>query len=165
MGWIQASTVRMQGSFGMQFPIIIPVRTDGALEPMASTGVSEGRESYAGSMQDLRESLRRFSKILVKSFLDYARRRGSDPVELYRLGKLVLESIKLRRSLLERRRGPKWSEEEELRRMERQVWKVMSGLEKRPHKGLSELTRFSKELRRIMEDYGKSRGKSAVWKS
>ena len=152
----------MQGSFGVQFRIIIPLRICGALERMASTGVSEVRERYAGSMRNLRESLRRFSKILVKSFLDSARRRGSDPVELYRLGKLVLESIKLRRSLLERRRGPKWSEEKELRRMERQVWKFMSRLQKHPQKGLSELTRFSKDLKGIMKDYRKSNRKTAV---
>ena len=86
--------------------------------------------------------------------------RSSDPKELYKLGKLVLESIKLRRSLLERRRGPKWSEEKELRRMERQVWKIMFKLEKKnPVKGRLELARFSKDLKQIMSDYRRTKAK------
>ena len=50
------------------------------------------RRQYTDSWSDLRESARRFSKILVRSFVDSARIRGSDPVELRRLGKLVQES-------------------------------------------------------------------------
>ena len=74
-------------------------------------------------------------------------------MELYRLGKLVLKSIEFRRSLLERRPGPKWSEQNELRRMERQVLKIMSKVEKEPRKRELELARFSMNLKRIMSDY------------
>ena len=118
---------------------------------MASAGGSTERGQHADRRLDLRESARRFSKILVRSLVDFARTRGSDPVELYRLGKLGLKSIEFRRSLLDQRRGPKWSEEKELRRMERQVWKVMSRLEKKPRKDSSELTRLWKKLKQTTE--------------
>ena len=92
--------------------------------------------------------------------MDFARIHGSDPTELYKLGKLVLQSIKFRRSLLEHRPGPKWAEENELRRMERQVWRIMSKLEKTPQKGQQELARFSNDLKQIMSDYRKTKTKS-----
>ena len=117
------------------------------------------REQFTASTLALRRSASRFSKILVKNFLDSARIRGSDPVELHRLGRLVLESIKFQRSLLDRRRGPKWSEENELQRMERKVWKIMSKLEKNPRKGQLELSRFSKELKQILSDYRNTKTK------
>lgn len=127
---------------------------------MASASGSVEQGQYAGSMSALRRSANRLSKILVRSFLNSAGIRSSDPKELYKLGKLVLESIKLRRSLLERRRGPKWSEEKELRRMERQVWKIMFKLEKKnPVKGRLELARFSKDLKQIMSDYRRTKAK------
>ena len=93
---------------------------------MVSASGFVDREEFTAGMPALRRSASRFSKVLVRSFLDSARIRGADQVELYRLGRLVLESIEFRRSPLESRRGPKWSEENELRRMERQVWKIMS---------------------------------------
>lgn len=102
-----------------------------------------------------------FPKFL-KSFLESARIPGSDPMELYRLGKLVLESIEFRRSLLERRRGPKWSEENELRRIERQVWKIMSKLDKDYRKRRPELARFFKDLKQIMSDYENTKAKPPV---
>ena len=120
---------------------------------MVSVRGSVERGHFAASRLALRKSASQFSKILVRNFLESARIRGSDSVELCRLGKLVLKFINFRRSLLEHMRGPKWSEENELRRMERQVWKIMSKLEKKPRKGQTELARFSKELKQIMSDY------------
>lgn len=130
------------------------------IKDMVSVGGSVEREQSTASMLALRMSARRFSKILVRIFLDSSRIRGSDPVELYRLGKLVLKSVNFRRSLLEHRRGPKWSEENELRRMEHQVWKMMSKLEKKPRKRQLELPRFSKDLKQIMSDYRTTKSKS-----
>ena len=126
---------------------------------MVSVRGSVERGYLTASRLALRKSASQFSKILVRNFLESARIRGSDSVELYRLGKLVLKSINFRRSLLEHRRGPKWSEENELRRMERQVWKIMSKLEKKPRKGRPELARFSKELKQIMSDYRNTKTK------
>lgn len=133
------------------------------LVEMVSDRGSVERGQYVASMSALRSSATRFSKILVMNFLNSARIRGSDPTEQYRLGKLVLESIKFRRSLLEARRGPKWSEENELRRMERQVWKIMFKLEKKnPVKGRLELARFSTDLIRIMSDYRRTKRNRAL---
>ena len=127
---------------------------------MVSASESVERGQYAASLSALRGSATRFSKILVRNFLNSARIRSSDPKELYGLGKLVLQSIKFRRSLLEARRGPKRSEENELRRMERQVWKIMFKLEKKkPVKGQAELVRFSNDLKRIMSDYRNTKTK------
>lgn len=128
-----------------------------ALDAMASVGASEERERNTGGVANLRESARRFSKILAKSFSASARLRGSDPVELLRLGKVVLESIQFRRSLVEKRRGPKWREEEELRRMERQVWRVLSRLERRPGKRRAELAQRWKELKKVTDSYRASK--------
>ena len=126
---------------------------------MVSVRSAVEQEQFTASISALRKSASRFSKILVRNFLDSARIRGSDPVELHRLGKLVLESITFRRSLLDRRSGPKWSEEDELRRMERQVLKLMWKLEKKPRKAQPELPRFSKDLKQIMSDYRKRKAK------
>jgi hypothetical protein len=96
---------------------------------------------------ELRRAASRFSQILVKDLQDSAGYRGSDPTEQYQLGRVALECIAFRRSLLERRRGPKWSEEEQLRKMEQQVNSVMSSLGKKgAENNPSELTRVSKEL-------------------
>lgn len=126
---------------------------------MASVRGPAERDQFTVSMSALRRSASRFSKILVKNFLDSARIRGSDPVELHRLGKLVLESIRFRRSLVDRRRGPKSSEENELRRMERQVWKIMCKLDEKPRKGQLELARLSKDLKQVMSDYRRREAK------
>ncbi len=101
---------------------------------------------------ELRRAASRLSQIVVKGLEDSARYQGSDPAEQYRLGRVALECIAFRRSLLERRRGPKWSEEEQLRKMEQQVNSIMSRLEKKPPKdNRSELRRVSKELKQIWQ--------------
>jgi hypothetical protein len=97
---------------------------------------------------ELRRAASRFSQILMKDLQNSAGYRDSDPVEQHRLGRVALECIAFRRSLLERRRGPKWSEQEQLRKMEQQVNSVMSCLDKEgPKNNQSELSRISKELK------------------
>ena len=112
---------------------------------------SAEQQVYAASRRNLREYARRFSKILVQQLRDGSKMRHLDPVELRRLGENALESIEFRRSLLERRRGPKWREENELRRMERQVWRLVSRLAKKSRDKSPSLDSFSKELKRVMD--------------
>ena len=75
------------------------------------------------------------SEILMKSLRDSGKYRVSDPDDQYRLGRVTLECLSFRRSLLERRGGPKWSEERQLQKMERQVDSTMARLEKRRQSG------------------------------
>ena len=97
---------------------------------------------------ELRGAASRFSQMLMKDLQYSAGYRDSDPAEQYQLGRVALECIAFRRSLLERRRGPKWSEQEQLRKMEQQVNSIMSSLEKSdPNNNQSELSRVSKELK------------------
>jgi hypothetical protein len=97
---------------------------------------------------DLRRAATRFSQILIKDLQDNAKYRDSDPAEQYQLGRAALKCIAFRRSLLDRRRGPKWTEDEQLHKMEQQVNSVMSSLET---KGTTndevELSHVSKELK------------------
>ena len=96
----------------------------------------------------LRRAASRFSQILVKDLQDNAGDRDFDPAEQHQLGRVALECIAFRRSLLDSRRGPKWSEQEQLPIMEQQVNSVMSGLEKNEGKNnQSELSHISKELK------------------
>ena len=97
---------------------------------------------------ELRKAASRFSQILMKGLQDGAEYRDSDPAEQFRLGRVALECIAFRRSLLERRRGPKWSEQEQLRKMEQQVNSVVSGLKKNESENnQKELSRISKEVK------------------
>jgi hypothetical protein len=101
---------------------------------------------------ELRRAASRLSKIVVKSLEDSALREGRDPIEQFRLGRVALECLAFRRSLLERRPGPKWSEEEELRKMEQQVVSVMSRLDmKGAKRNESELKRVSRELQHFQQ--------------
>ena len=103
----------------------------------------------AGTRAALQIAARRLSIITVKKLQESAGHEGVDLVEQYRLGKVVLECIDLRRSLLEERPGPKRSEEEELKKMEQQIAGIMArSREKMERSGndLSELKRASKEL-------------------
>ena len=102
-----------------------------------------------GSRAALRSGARRLSMIIVKRLHDTAGLETVDLVEQYRLGKVGLECIDLRRSLLEERPGPKRSEEEELKKMEQQVAGIMARSREKMERsgnGLSELKRASKEL-------------------
>ena len=102
----------------------------------------------ASGWMELRRAASRFSHLLLRDLQDSAGYQGSDPAEQHQLGRVALECIAFRRSLLERRRGPKWSEQEQLRKMEQQVNSIMSSLEKNdPNDNQSELSRVSKELK------------------
>ena len=96
---------------------------------------------------ELRRAASRFSQILMRDLQASAEHRDSDPAQQYQLGRVAIECIAFRRSLLERRRGPKWSEQEQLHEMEQRVNSVISSLEKRPNNDQSELLRVSKELK------------------
>ena len=87
----------------------------------------------------------------MKNLQESAEHRVSDPADQYQLGRVTMECIAFRRSLLERRRGPKWTEQEQLRKMEQQVNSIMSQLEKKPSNDQNELSHVSKELQEFWQ--------------
>lgn len=102
---------------------------------------------------ELRKAATRFSQILIKDLQDNANYRESDRAEQYQLGRVALECIAFRRSLLDRRRGPKWTEEEQVHKMEQQVNSIMSGLDTAGTKNDErELSRVSKELKEFWQE-------------
>jgi|GEM_PF-6936572 len=97
---------------------------------------------------ELRKAATRFSLYLIRDLQENAKYRDSDPADQRQLGRVALECIAFRRSLLDRRRGPKWTEEEQLHKMEQQVNSVMSSLEtKSTTNDEVELSHVSKELK------------------
>ena len=116
-----------------------------------------------GSSAALRSGARRLSMIIVKRLQDTAGLETVDLVEQYRLGKVGLECIDLRRSLLEHRPGPKRAEEQELKKMEQQVSTIMaSSKEKMGQAGNApnELKRVSKELHQFWRRRTQSKDRS-----
>lgn len=55
--------------------------------------------------------------------------RDGDPDEQYKLGRVALDCLSFRRRLLDKRPGPKWREEKQLQKMEKQVDSIMARLE------------------------------------
>ena len=101
--------------------------------------------------------------IIVKRLQDTGGLETVDLVEQYRLGKVGLECIDLRRFLLEDRPGPKRAEEQELKKMEQQVSTIMaSSKEKMERSGNvpNELKRTSKELHELWRRRSQSKNRS-----
>lgn len=87
------------------------------------------------------------SVLLLGTLREKAGYLGGDPAELYKLGRVTLDSLVFRRSLLEKRPGPKWREEKQLQKMERRLGSIMARIEKNSRKyDHTDITRAFKEL-------------------
>ncbi len=117
----------------------------------------------SGSWAKLRSTADRLSLIIVKRLEENAVDDGVDQVEQYRLGKVALECIDFRRSLLEHRPGPKWTEEQELTRMEQQVSRILSRSKEKKELSRNdpnELKRVSRELHEFWRRRSQSKNRS-----
>ena len=86
------------------------------------------------SWGELRKRATRLSVILVRTLRESVKNRYADPEDQFSLGRITLDCLSFRRGLLDRRPGPKWRDEKQLQRMEKQVDSIMARLETRRKK-------------------------------